>query len=50
MSLKLGICLYQIERWEDSLKFLEEVGKGVGPKTCEYYYYLGCSELRQSKR
>jgi len=50
MSLKLGICLYQIERFQESLKFLDEAGKGEGEKCCEYYYYLGCCELKLEKR
>jgi hypothetical protein len=32
------------------MKFLEEVGKAEGDKSCEYYYYLGSSELKLERR
>jgi tetratricopeptide (TPR) repeat protein len=34
MQLKVAVCLYQLDRWADSLSILEEVGRSEAEKSC----------------
>lgn len=46
VKLKIGVCLYQLERWEDALRILET----AADKNCDCYYYIGSCEAQLSRR
>lgn len=46
VRLKIGACLYQLERWEDALRILESTPE----KNCDCYYYLGSCEVQLNRK